>query len=134
MVQNYGVEMDQEEDSSLHMCVEFKLLRRSGRLRPKERTYKNIQGRPAKRRKLADKRSTNTLPSNEPSKEPATDGSTSKAPTESSSESPSESPMNPSATSEPTISEPSVLPTSNTHVLVEGGEIASVSLEDHILS
>ena len=29
MVQNYGVETDQEEDSSLHMRVEFKLLRRS---------------------------------------------------------------------------------------------------------
>ena len=134
MVQNYGVETDQEEDSSLHMRVEFKLLRRSGRLRPKERTYENMQGRPAKRRKLADEHSTDTLPSNEPSKEPATDGSISKTPTESSSESPSESPINPSATSEPTIGEPSVLPTSDTHVLVEGGEVASASLEGHILS
>ena len=93
-----------------------------------------MQGRLAKRRKLADERSTDTLPSNEPSKEPATDGSTSKTPTESSSESPSESPMNPSATSEPTIGEPSVLPTSDTHVLVEGGEIASASLKCHTLS
>jgi len=134
MVQNYGVETDQEEDSSLHMRVEFKLLRRSSRLRPKERTYENMQGRLAKRRKLADERSTDTLPSNEPSKEPATDGSTSKTLTESSSESLSESPMNPSATSEPIIGEPSVLLTSDTHVLVEGGEIASASLKGHTLS
>jgi hypothetical protein len=116
------------------MHVEFKLLRRSSRLRPKERNYENIQGWPAKRRKLADERSTNILPSNEPSKEPATNSSTSKTPTESSSESPSESPMNPSATSKPTISEPSVLPTSDVHVLVEGSEIASKSLKGHTLS
>jgi hypothetical protein len=70
MVQNYSVETDQEEDSSLYMRVEFKLLCRSGQLRPKERTYENMQGQPAKRRKLANKRSTDTLPSNKPSKEP----------------------------------------------------------------
>jgi hypothetical protein len=145
MVQNYGVEADQEETSSLHMSVEIKLLRRSGRLRPREGTYENMQGRLAKRRKLApDERSTNTLPLNGPSKEPATDASTSKtpnqtpsdtpsdtpneapnkAPSASPSESPSESPMDPYATSEPIVGEPS-----DTHVPVEGGEIASVSLE-----
>jgi len=93
-----------------------------------------MQGQPAKRQKLADERSTDTLPSNKPSKEPATNGSTSKTPTESSSESPSESPINLSAMSEPTISELSILLTSNTHVLVEGGEIASASLKGYILS
>jgi hypothetical protein len=162
MVQNYGVEADQEETSSLYMSVEIKLLRRSGRLRLREGTYENMQGRPAKRRKLVpDERSTNTLPPNGPSKEPATDASTSKtlnqtlsdtpsdtlsdtpnealsealsaspsaSPSASLSESPSESPMDLYATSEPTIGEPSVLPTSNTHVPVEGGEIASASLE-----
>ena len=146
MVQNYGVEADQEEASSLHMSVEIKLLRRSGRLRPKEGTYENMQGRPAKRRKLAaDEHSTDTLPPNGPPKEPATDASTSKtpnqtpsdtpseAPSESTSDSlsdrPSESPMNPSATSKPTIGQPSILPMSDTHVPVEGGGNASVSIE-----
>ena len=42
MVQNYGVEADQEETSSLHMSVEIKLLCRSSRLHPREGTYKNM--------------------------------------------------------------------------------------------
>ncbi|OBT67995.1 hypothetical protein VE03_01529 [Pseudogymnoascus sp. 23342-1-I1] len=136
MVRNYGVETDQEEDSSLHMRVEFKLIRRSSRLHlGKEGTYRNTQGRLAKRRRVTGKHSTNPCFSNEPSKEPATNGSTNKtpnSPSETPSESHSENPMNPSGTSEP--SEPSALLTSDTHVLVEGGEIASGSLGNDTLS
>src|SRR5271155_3105898 len=98
-----------------------------------------MQGRLAKRRKLApNKRSTNTLPLNGPSKEPATNASTSKTPNQTLSDTPSNTPSDtlnealskalsasPSispnkslidlyAISKPTISEPSVLPTSNT--------------------
>ena len=137
MVQNYGVETDQEEDASLHMRVEFKLLRRSNRLHPKEGSYENMQGRSAKRRKLTDKRSTDTFSSNETSKEPAPGDSTNKTrnrPSKTPSESPSKNPLNPSGTSEQTIGEPSVLATFDTHVPVEGGEFASASLEGDILS
>lgn len=113
-----------------------------------------MQGRLAKRRKLApNERSTNTLPPNGPSKELTTNASTSKtpnqtpsdtlsdtpsntpnkalseAPSTSPSKSPSESPMDLYATSEPTIGEPSILLTSNTHVLVKGGEITSALLK-----
>jgi len=79
------------------------------------------------------------------SKEPATDASTSKTPnqapsdtpsdtpSEAPSDSPNDSPMNPSATSK-TTGQPSIVPTSDTHFPVEGGEITSESLEGDILS
>ena len=96
-----------------------------------------FRSRSAKRRKLTDKRSTDTFSSNETSKEPAPGDSTNKTrnrPSKTPSESPSKNPLNPSGTSEQTIGEPSVLATFDTHVPVEGGEFASASLEGDILS
>jgi hypothetical protein len=105
-----------------------------------------MQSKLAKRRKLAlNKRSTNTLLLNGPFKEPATNASTSKTLNQTLSHTLSntfsntlneafstspKSPINLYAISKPTISKPSVLLTFNTHVLVEGGEIASALLKD----
>lgn len=43
-VQNYHVEREGEEEAPRPICVEFKHLRRSGRLAPTKRTYEKMQG------------------------------------------------------------------------------------------
>lgn len=135
------------------MCVEFKNLRRSGRLAPAKRPYEKMQGtssstgRPVKKPKLAvNSLVTNVLPTNGTSEEPATDGSTSEPHSETS----VETPANPtatgkSATSEPTIAKSYIenpntgetpksfgatdLSSSATHIQIEGGEIMGALLE-----
>ena len=156
MVQNYHVEIGQGETSSLPICVEFKHLRRSSRLPSTKRNYGKMQGsnigtgRLAKKPKLADD---DTLPTAGPFKVPATDGSTNENPTEPLSEHPSETPTNASATSTPSTSEPTIdkssadcpdtvealdssgtddLPTSATHIQIEGDEtVDSMSPTTH---
>jgi hypothetical protein len=152
MVRDYHVETGQDEASSLPICVEFKHLRRSGRVVPTKRTYEKMQGtsnrtgRLVKKPKLAvNSLVTDAMFTNGASKEPATDESTSETPNETS--------TNPSATSTPATGEPPIdksyidspntieapkspgtadLPTSATHIQIEGGEIISASPEDDI--
>jgi hypothetical protein len=94
MVQNFDIEIGQEETSSVPIRVQFTPLRRSNRLLQEKRTYEKMQGpntttsRTVKRPKIADDECfTDTLPTDD-----ATDGSTSEALTEPPGELPIEPP------------------------------------------